>query len=138
MSKKGFTLIELLVVISIIGLLSSLVLASLNSTRAKSRDVKRMQDVRQIQLALELYYNKHGVYPNSGWVSSAEAGWTSILGVAMSEFLPTMPKDPLNTNSIAPGYAYNGNINYSYDCVGNVRNYGGTDGYIITVAENCR
>ena len=56
-SKKGFTLIELLVVIAIIGILASVVLASLNSARAKSRDARRIADVKQIQLALELYYD---------------------------------------------------------------------------------
>jgi len=35
MKKKGFTLIELLVVVAIISLLSSVVLASLSSARAK-------------------------------------------------------------------------------------------------------
>ena len=55
--KKGFTLIELLVVIAIIGMLSSVVLASLNSARAKGRDAKRLADLRAIATALELYYN---------------------------------------------------------------------------------
>ena len=53
--KKGFTLIELLVVIAIIGILASVVLASLNSARKKSRDARRVADIKQIQLALELY-----------------------------------------------------------------------------------
>src|SRR3989338_3128827 len=52
----GFTLIELLVVISIIGLLSSVVLASLNNARAKARDTRRIQDFKQISTALYLYY----------------------------------------------------------------------------------
>jgi prepilin-type N-terminal cleavage/methylation domain-containing protein len=61
--QKGFTLIELLVVIAIIGLLASVVLLALNSARAKSRDAKRISDVRQIMSGLELYFNECGSYP---------------------------------------------------------------------------
>ena len=58
--NRGFTLIELLVVIAIIGILSSVVLASLNTARQKSRDARRISDMKQIQLALELYFDANG------------------------------------------------------------------------------
>lgn len=64
-NKAGFTLIELLVVIAIIGLLASVVLLALNSARAKSRDAKRLADVRQIASALELYFNDNSAYPTA-------------------------------------------------------------------------
>ncbi len=64
-NQKGFTLIELLVVIAIIGLLASVVLLALNSARAKSRDAKRLADIRQLSTALELYYNDQGGYPGA-------------------------------------------------------------------------
>ena len=55
--QKGFTLIELLVVIAIIGLLSTLAVVALNSARAKARDAKRVADIKQVQTALELFFN---------------------------------------------------------------------------------
>ncbi|HOC96292.1 MAG TPA: prepilin-type N-terminal cleavage/methylation domain-containing protein [bacterium] len=62
-NKKGFTLIELLVVIAIIGILSTLSIMSLNSARKKSRDEKRVEDMKQLQRSLELYFNDNSKYP---------------------------------------------------------------------------
>ncbi len=63
-TMKGFTLIELLVVIAIIGILSSIVTVSLNAARQKARDVRRISDIRQLQMALQMYYNANdATYP---------------------------------------------------------------------------
>lgn len=87
----GFTLIELLVVIAIIGILSSVVLASLNSARKKSRDARRISDLKQIQLALEMYADAHsGSYPIG-------ADFNTAIGVLKTDgFMPQVPVDPLN------------------------------------------
>ena len=55
--KGGFTLIELLVVIAIIGILSSIVLVSLNSARKKGSDTRVISDVNQTRTQLESDYN---------------------------------------------------------------------------------
>ncbi|PIQ92000.1 MAG: hypothetical protein COV70_01540 [Parcubacteria group bacterium CG11_big_fil_rev_8_21_14_0_20_39_22] len=110
--NSGFTLIELLVVIAIIGMLSSVVLASLNSARAKARDARRMADINQIFTALQLNYDKHGAYTqpeNCGSDTSTSAcggsggGWGSIsdLNDLVSDgFLPSLPLDPINNSGI--------------------------------------
>lgn len=64
-NKQAFTLIELLVVISIIGILASFSAVSLQGARGRARDAKRVSDIRQIQVALELYYNDYNEYPES-------------------------------------------------------------------------
>ncbi len=63
MYKRGFTLIELLVVISIIGLLSGIVMISVNESRSKARDSVRKQQLKQISLATKLYIQDHGHPP---------------------------------------------------------------------------
>lgn len=83
--RKGFTLIELLVVIAIIGILSSVVLASLNSARTKARDTRRIADLKQLQIAMELYFDANGSYP---------AALASLVGSSGGASLSTLPKDP--------------------------------------------
>ncbi len=94
--QKGFTLIELLVVIAIIGLLATIVLVSLNTARGKARDVKRMADLKQIQLALEMYYDDNNAYPNRhGYTNSSgshTSGWNGLAS-DLSPYIGTLPYD---------------------------------------------
>ena len=62
MNKKGFTLVELLVVIAIIAILSSVAVVNLNSARKIARDAIRKSDLKNIALALQMYYEDHGHY----------------------------------------------------------------------------
>ena len=103
MNKKGFTLVELLVVIAIIGLLSTMAVVALNSARQKSRDARRISDVKQIQTALELYYNDKGGYPPASTnqiATSTTYGMTSYMAT-----IPT-PPSPSDCTNTTPYYTY--------------------------------
>ena len=106
-NKQGFTLIELLVVIAIIGLLSTLSILALNSARARARDTKRITDVRQMQQALEMYYNEFNAYPSAA-VAGSSIGSTTVY----MKTIPT-PPTPLDYSSgncasgtTQPNYTY--------------------------------
>jgi len=83
--KKGFTLIELLVVISIIGILSSLAVVSLNGARAKARDALRKADMSQIRTALSLYYFDNDVYPVCGNFDDSLVDFGASVGTAVDD-----------------------------------------------------
>ena len=62
-TRRGFTLIELLVVISIIGMLSSIVLAAVGDTRERAKNTKIKGEMVQLRNAFELVRNSDGTYP---------------------------------------------------------------------------
>ena len=110
--SRGFTLIELLVVIAIIGILSSVVLASLNTARQKGRDARRISDLKQLKLALELYYDASGsTYPTSG----------QGLAVLAPTYIAMVPTDPQGSS-----YIYAGGTSGGADC-----STGPCPGYVI-------
>ncbi|HUO49972.1 MAG TPA: type II secretion system protein [Candidatus Paceibacterota bacterium] len=76
--SSGFTLIELLVVVSIIGLLASIILASLDSARVKARDAYRLEQMRTVATALELYYSDHLQYPTMH-STDVPTNWDSLM-----------------------------------------------------------
>jgi len=61
-NKKGFTLIELLVVIAIIGILSAVVLASLNSARGKGQDAAIKGELGNIRSQAQIYRDTNNSY----------------------------------------------------------------------------
>lgn len=93
-NRRGFTLIELLVVIAIIGILSSVVLASLNTARKKGRDARRIADIKQLQLALELYYDAYGSYP-------ATIGTSASSVLVTPGYIASIPTDPSDNAAYA-------------------------------------
>ena len=110
-SYKGFTLIELLVVIAIIGLLSTLAVVALNSARQRSRDAKRVADIRQVQTALELGFSETGEYPFdvSGDTSAILGSSTATVLCKDSVASPnTSPIWDTNTAGCASGGTYMG------------------------------
>lgn len=110
--ERAFTLVELLVVIAIIGILATIVLVSLNTARIRARDTKRLGDIRQIQLALELFADSHNqVYPQASMYATAACGAGVACGLASSDScgsrqcMSTVPLDP--TGTPPPQYWYN-------------------------------
>ncbi|HMO78732.1 MAG TPA: type II secretion system protein [Candidatus Paceibacterota bacterium] len=84
----GFTLIELLVVIAIISLLSTVALASVDSSRKKARDSVRMLDVRTLETAILTYANDNGSIPEA--VAENYYGWEISSVMSTPNFINTL------------------------------------------------
>lgn len=92
--NSGFTLIELLVVVAIIALLAVLVFFTIENIKAKSRDVRRVADIKSIQEGLLMYNDNHQLYPiYDGYLSGSDALSTALVN---DEVIRAVPVDPLN------------------------------------------
>ncbi len=114
-SLVAFTLVELLVVIAIIGLLSTISTIALNSARSKARDSRRLSDIHNLSLALEMYYADVGTYPLSptstgiiGGLCFSDLGISSTCGI--NTYLAKIPDDPKGSKH----YLYSTVVNPQY------------------------
>src|SRR5688500_5798763 len=108
--KRGFTLIEILVVIVIISVLATLLMVKFVGVRARGRDTTRTSDLRQLQVALELYRSDVGTYPAT--LSTCGAGSSLLSGG--TTYMSKIPCDPLGTSM-----GYNGGVYYYVSPSGN-------------------
>jgi len=112
--QKGFTLIELLVVIAIIGLLSTLAVVALNNARQKSRDARRVADIKQIQTAMELFFNDEQAYPDGSTAGETCGGGTALIGPTDTiTYMNAIPIDPQTGEDYT--YTQDNDLSYSME-----------------------
>jgi|AntRauTorckE6833_2_1112554.scaffolds.fasta_scaffold16674_2 prepilin-type N-terminal cleavage/methylation domain-containing protein len=133
----GFTLIEVLVVVSIIGILSSLIYVNFNQARNESKNRAWQTEMKEVQLAIELYKAQKGSYPTAesipalscGSVSSGVAEARSsdcLLNPVVENLVPEFINEFINPNT---------SNNSSCDLVYRVD--AGEQSWYKLIAENC-
>ncbi len=122
--RRGFTIIELVLVVAIIGILATIILAGLSTNQRTKRDAKRLADIRQLQAAIQLYYNAHNKFPatptdddcisradttkglgNTNCAVLSDAGFTSAASSSGVIYMANIPKNPQPNGNLG-GYQY--------------------------------
>jgi prepilin-type N-terminal cleavage/methylation domain-containing protein len=100
---RGFTLIELLVVIAIIGILSSVVLASLNTARNKGADASIKSNIDSTRAQSELYYDSGSTYAGlcAAAATATPPGIAGMLTAAAASVSGTATVDTAIANAAA-------------------------------------
>jgi prepilin-type N-terminal cleavage/methylation domain-containing protein len=117
--KRGFTLLEVLVVLTIIAILMSVVLSSLSGARIRGRDAKRAADLKQLQQAIENYFENNSAYPSG-----------TDLSILYPTYLASTPKDPSGNS-----YGYVSNSSPASYCIGT--NFEGATPKTLPVSVTC-
>lgn len=142
---SGFTLIELLVVIAIIGLLSSVVLASLNSARNKALYARAQVDINQLKKAMLIYKIDKGELPPQGDLCSScnnppNSTWTAVIDALVNNgYLGgRIDKDPWGNYYGYDDNDCNSNPGASYVFTAGADKVSWTgDDYRVLVTESC-
>ena len=90
---KGFTLIELLVVITIIGILATIVIVNLNSTRGRGQDAAIKEQMSQIRSIIAIYYSDNFGYTAGATGGIAPTACITAAGAANAAFASTAFND---------------------------------------------
>jgi len=88
----GYTLVEMVVVIGIMGVLTAIIYSSFDASKVQSRDQKRVSDISAIQIALEQYFQKNGIYPET------------LNGLVSAKFMSSIPTDPITSLDYSGNY----------------------------------
>ncbi len=123
--NRGFTLIEVMVVVAIIGILASVLFASFEEGRQQSRDKFRQSELKELQLAIELYKAQNGSYPATGcgqialhWSGPGpHPSWGMdcqdyITGL-VPDYIGSLPRDPKSEDVNGVGFIYSTNSDQS-------------------------
>lgn len=117
-SHKGFTLIELLVVIAIIGMLSSIVLASLNTARAKGADAAIKASLVGMRGQAEITYNSYGCYQDGTVTCSATVPVVVTAAACPTSGTGTIFRETTMAKQIAGATSSSGGLNSCAATVG--------------------
>ena len=105
---RAFTLVELMIVIAIIGMLASVILASLSDSQKQARDTRRIDELNQLQKAFELYINDHNFYPREWQGMNGNISTNQTLLTLLEPYLKGTPVDPAGITSSTFYYYYDG------------------------------
>lgn len=134
-SKSGFTLIEVLVVIAIIGILSAILYANFGNARVDARNKTLKSEIKEVQLALEVYKSQNGYYPKAAGTDHASNYNNELKTALVPEFIAEMPVNADSSNSNC-SLKYVTDVNGTYFKLTAARCHGGAANAADGVQQN--
>jgi len=136
--RQAFTLIELLIVIALIAIISGIGITSYSGLQQRGRDAQRVNDLNQIKIALNTYYNAQNP---AAYVAAASKitidGSSDALSSALEpNYIKDMPVDPNNSGNLVYKYqSFNNAANFTlyatFENQNNKKGWGGGSAWVV-------